>query len=424
MTDRVMYFTRLTGNAQIQMIIEFAGRLDTERLARAIRLSLEAEPILGCRFIRDRWRPQWLRIGNLDSLPLLELEEKKDSPCPTSTFLEQDLDPVQSPQLKGRIFRGDRDTLCLKISHLAADAGAMKEVTYQIAETYRLLDRNAAYRPRVNVGGSRSLEQIHRRFSRSQRLRMLTCGLADDYRKVFPPAFWSLPYESLDHRNPVFLFRHFGKEHFVGWRAYAHAHGATLHDMFLAACFRALEKTLRPRPGTPLRLMTTVDLRRYLPEKRGEAICNLLSLLQVNLGPRLGKSFEETLSSVHIFMEKRKKARLGLDHDFFGHIMPRLLPFRLMALLLERSAGKTGLKGPLGLTVTNMGPMDHRLLNFGHTPVTAAYLVTPLSYAPFFTIGWSGYAETLTMSTGYCRSDYDSTLIQTILDLIEAEMPQ
>ncbi|WP_160328949.1 hypothetical protein [Syntrophomonas wolfei] len=47
---------------QIQAVITFDQHLDTEVLKAAVMLSLDAEPVLGCRFVEDEKRPYWQRF--------------------------------------------------------------------------------------------------------------------------------------------------------------------------------------------------------------------------------------------------------------------------------------------------------------------------------------------------------------------------
>ncbi len=54
-------YVRFT-NSTIQAVIHFRGKPDTVRLARAVKLSVDAEPVLGCKFIEREDRPFWQRL--------------------------------------------------------------------------------------------------------------------------------------------------------------------------------------------------------------------------------------------------------------------------------------------------------------------------------------------------------------------------
>ena len=53
-------YVRFT-NSTIQAVIHFRDKLDAVRLARAVKLSVDAEPVLSCKFIEREDRPFWQR---------------------------------------------------------------------------------------------------------------------------------------------------------------------------------------------------------------------------------------------------------------------------------------------------------------------------------------------------------------------------
>src|SRR4051812_19530394 len=66
-------------NHQIQAIMRLDGRLDFEKLSKAVRLSIDAEPVFGCRFVEGN-PPYWKRVSNINEsmLSSLEISEKPD----------------------------------------------------------------------------------------------------------------------------------------------------------------------------------------------------------------------------------------------------------------------------------------------------------------------------------------------------------
>ncbi len=56
--DKMSFALMSLMDYQIHFIAEFNGMLDEERLARAMRLMLDAEPVLGSRFVKH-WRAPW-----------------------------------------------------------------------------------------------------------------------------------------------------------------------------------------------------------------------------------------------------------------------------------------------------------------------------------------------------------------------------
>ena len=78
--DCFNYLVRYVGftNSTIQAVIHFKGKLDVVRLARAVKLSVDAEPVLGCKFIEREDRPFWQRLTDQDNISWCALEEVSD----------------------------------------------------------------------------------------------------------------------------------------------------------------------------------------------------------------------------------------------------------------------------------------------------------------------------------------------------------
>src|SRR5690242_11687547 len=71
--DRLMYCVQPTIEPILSIELRFAHRLDTERLVRALALTLAADPILSARLVADGWRPYWEPLA-IDASTLLRLE--------------------------------------------------------------------------------------------------------------------------------------------------------------------------------------------------------------------------------------------------------------------------------------------------------------------------------------------------------------
>ena len=60
-------------------------------------------------------------------------------------------------------------------------------------------------------------------------------------------------------------------------------------------------------------LQVSIDLRRYLPNHKAEAICNLSGALYIALERKNGETFEGTLARVTASMNKLKENYPGLE---------------------------------------------------------------------------------------------------------------
>ena len=68
--DWLEYVARNVADQQLHCVIVFDKHVDAERMSQAVLLTLDAEPVLGCRFVYDRHRPYWERRHDLDRLTL------------------------------------------------------------------------------------------------------------------------------------------------------------------------------------------------------------------------------------------------------------------------------------------------------------------------------------------------------------------
>jgi NRPS condensation-like uncharacterized protein len=152
--DQMAYQFSPLSDGQIRCVLRFDGALDAERLARAFRLSLDAEPVLGCRFVVRRGRCDWARRADLNDL----------AHCPVAMFASQErldevleqvllapLDPFAGPPVTGRLLRGATDTLIVKINHFAADGFGLLQFLRVLAAIYGELGARPGYQPTPNL---------------------------------------------------------------------------------------------------------------------------------------------------------------------------------------------------------------------------------------------------------------------------------
>lgn len=399
---------------RIQLLIDLEGPLDPDRLSDALRLSLDAEPVLGCRFV-PRWIcPYWERLDKVDPTHLLKTDQTVDE------FLGADFDEKQHPQVQALLTKDNR--LVLKVNHQVADAGGTKEVGYLVARMYRELERNPSYCPEPNLG-SRSLKQVYRRFIPRRFFGLLGRVFRELWGNIRP--LKSMNWLSAPDRTgaPVYVFKHLSKERLYAARSQVAEIGPTLNDLIVTASLRAIARHTNWDNNGVLRLTGTVDLRRYLPERKGQAICNLSSFYFVNLGHDLGANFTETLSRVKQQIDRLKTDYFGLGFIFGGYLGFLPYPFFLTRRLMRRFFRYLLHKRNFPPAMTNMGIIDDNLLNFGSPRVASAVLAVPVSQPPILAPGFTGFRNSLTISAGFHESAYPRPNMETFLNLIDSELP-
>ncbi len=278
----------------IQLEMEFEARLDPQRLRRSLDLLLIQHPILACRLDAQAGKSFWQWSETKEPLLLLT-----QSPEAFDQFRISLADPAQGPQLSACLWqRPSGASLLLKVTHEVSDAGGVKEIGMDFAGLYTRLEKEPDYTPAPNLQGSRSGWQVLQYLPRHKWPGIIFDFLKDLWANFVPRDSVTLPLP-LDPGSPVtYVIRHLPAERVSSLAGYGRSRNATLNDMVISAFYRALAKQGKGDKTAALRLQTTVDLRRYMPEERAEEICNLSAMAYPFLGKELGKDFEQTLERV------------------------------------------------------------------------------------------------------------------------------
>lgn len=173
----------LVSDVQIHCVLHFPQPLDAARLASAVRLSFDAEPVLGCNPLFDKDKLIWRRREDFTDAEYFQQERSEDTEAALKAFLCAPLDALRDPVAQARVI-GDT-VLCLKVSHIVGYAAAVKNYAYRLAEIYRRLAQDPAYIPPVNHG-SRSLRQLARVFSVTDKLKIVRRGIRNNLDLWWP----------------------------------------------------------------------------------------------------------------------------------------------------------------------------------------------------------------------------------------------
>lgn len=410
--DLLEYVGRRFGDQQLHCVLTFDSALDVERLARATRLALDAEPVLGSRFVERAWHSYWARRDDLDSQELCSLEYGTPVEGRLQRFMVTPGDPRVDPLLRILVLRSDVDTICIKLDHVAADASGLRDCVALLASIYARLAYNPHYRPEPNRDGDRGFRQVLTQFSLADKVAALRAGR----RKVEP---WGFPAASETCANRVILMRRIGPARLAALRACRLAHHATTNDVLLTAFFRALFEVIDPPAAGPLKVQFSVDLRQYLPQRRAGSICNLAGAVFPAIARRSDESFDATLVRVRDAMRAIEAARPGLAGTVVVETLAKLgLPLaRKMAALV--TGWSRGMMAPI---FSNLGGLSSRA-DFGGPKITDGYLVGPVMFPGAFMLALSSSGKAVTMSAGFCEPGTSRADVRRLLDVIDRELP-
>lgn len=113
--DRVEAILRSIVDMMIQLELEFPQKLDIDRLSRAVDLVLDAEPVLGCRWVPHWLRPRWERLNRSERRSLLLVNSQEEY----EKFKSESIDPNVGPQIKACLWQSPwRPVAAQSISYL------------------------------------------------------------------------------------------------------------------------------------------------------------------------------------------------------------------------------------------------------------------------------------------------------------------
>jgi NRPS condensation-like uncharacterized protein len=405
--DRLEHLVSAVADQQLRVVVRFAGHVDAARLARAVRLSLDAEPVLGCRWVERRWRPYWERLPDLDSRDLCPLEHSPDPEAALLRWLVTPLDLPAGPQAHARLFRGADDWLCVQMNHAVVDGGGLIEYVVLLASLYRKLGAERDHRPRPNLRGARGQGQVFRRIP-------LLGLLASLKGAGVPDQAWGFPAEGRDLSGRTTLIRRISPAEVEGLRAYARSKGVSFNTVLLAAFHRAYARVVGAPQDVPLPVQVPVNLRRYLPGGRAGALCNLAGSMYPEMFYKPDIPSEANVAQADAAQKAAAGRVPGIGQALMleaAMALPYAFAGRMAASAM--SGPQTGKTNPF---LSNMGVIDPGWVDFGEVAVMDAYGVGPVLYPPGFLLAASTFRGTLTLATSFCQTAMDARLVARCLE--------
>ena len=91
--DNLNYLLRSGTDQQINFIFHLNGHINAERMKKAVRLTMDAEPILGCKYVINRRRVYWERRENFEDLEYFSLIESDNPEAEIRKIVLYQIDP-------------------------------------------------------------------------------------------------------------------------------------------------------------------------------------------------------------------------------------------------------------------------------------------------------------------------------------------
>ncbi len=414
------------GNFHSQAIMKLDGRLDFDKLSKAVRLSVDAEPVLGCRFVEGN-PPYWKRLENIDEVPFCSFEEVSDGDEAVQRFLESPLDMDRDPKIKVKLMRSKSyDILGIKLNHACCDGAGHKEYIQLLSGIYSNIDhQDFIFTPRPSKRGRTDQDRLFN-----------ALGITDPNALWIPGAdialpTWAFPWKQGTSSTTRIVVCKLPPDR-LGWmKSYAKSRGATINDLILTAYYRAMLRMGQPVYGAPMGITVTVDLRRYLPDKKTEAIRNFSGSVNTWLSMVEKEAFGDTLSRVVYMMNEIKKGYPGLQ-SAIGLERLEKINFK-ETIAYYQAISRVGKSVPKCATLygnrcvpslSNLGILSDSLIKFGNTTVTDAFIIPPVVRAPGLLLEAGTYNGIITMSAGFFENTVLRADVERLLNNIKDELQE
>lgn len=405
--DLAQFVLRNINSQQAQVVARFDRTLDAARISRAIRLAMDAEPVLGCRF-EERWyRPRWVRREDLDQLNYCDVVETNDVDAAIDEFQLAELDPRRDPLLQARLVRSGGDVLLLKMSHVAGDGFSFGKACGIVRRFYDELAINPGFQPASNLfprdsgpllaelSGKQRRELLRRLWGSRRSGPLWPFSRAEGQGSAIGK--WDIASETIEATTVDGAAR-FGRRH-----------AATLTVVVLAALSTALQRLRPSRDETGPMVTLTVNQRHLL---RGDAQlqspCANLSGPARLCSPRL---VDDDLSAIlaglnEQYRELHKAKCLGLlspatvlSMSPFRQIVAAI-PFATLKRRAERNLLRGGEPDGLRCSLSMIGDADPDSFRYDGCSALDVRAIGPSFRKLAFSVVASRYQGRLTLVLG------------------------
>jgi NRPS condensation-like uncharacterized protein len=390
-------------NQMIHLVIRFDGHLDETRLGYAVEMATQAEPLVRMRFVEGD-PPSFIPLKGDDLIFSLVKNEKPDEAL--REILARSLDPVAGPMAHIGLIRSDHDLLVLSANHSATDAYGVKALGSTIARLYRtgghgsLPSRNPhnrSFTSLFRLFPDESREKAWKRFGEET----VNWGLSDG---TFRPC------------SPQYSVSIIPSGIVSAVKESAGSRGLTMNDVLLSSYIRSLIRLIPDTPAGDRAVLTTQDLRRYLPPDSLPGLANLSVAFEVPFRANRESSQGAVLGEVHQAMDERKRGHAGIGAAE-GLCRSFSSGYSVVRQRLDELVRETRNDGLIRKPFfTNLGIIPESVLTYGLPDVTEAYMVPPLEYPPGLGVAASTSRGSLVLSSGYCGEPFPAVCVDRILE--------
>ena len=418
--DNVNVCLESFGDHVMHLVFGCDTRVDVARMGRAIRLSLDLDPILGCRLVEQGWRPYWSRWpeAELDRFQYCDLVVAADTDRQIEMFLLQPMNCRTEPMVQARVIRADRDVVVLNVSCVPIDGRGLLIYLERLLVIYNRLQSEPDFRPEIGTYSQRSTADLVKRFRWHDVFKLLYYGLANQWIDHGTAGNWRFPVRTTTTRlDKTFTAYQFKNHTLARIKSYRRQTGCTFNDILLAAFYDSLQKIIAPKSGTTCCVLNTYDLRRYEYGTGPERVANYSSFVNSNVKLERNLPFSALVGRVQSAMAARKRHLPGITEGPFIWPVFKLLPFSWARTLVSSLMQRRGEHIPV---LTNVGIINMENLRLDGHRIPWLLPYAPLEYPPKLTVTLATVGDVVTLTLGYSRNHFDPADIEALFRGMEA----
>lgn len=409
-------------NSLLHIIAEFESALDDNILRQAVLQSLQAEPVLACRFDDTQAPPCWMPIQLYKPEDWLRISSTDSAENSIRHFIEE-LPLEEGRQLLVQLIHSPTaDVLCIKLDHACCDGGGAKAYLKLLCGIY-----NGLYLEQTGSGGQGLEKGITSRFpERSSKQVYEAAGIQDIRQAYKPEKDMPLPSVTIPFQEGTSGQARYTiiRVPFADLRP--REEGFTINDMLLAALTRVLAglehgSSDHNEDIRQTAVNLTIDLRRYFPSGQQPGVCNLSGMEKLAVPIPPDEEFGQTVKRVHETMAAVKGSSPGLHSAVSMDFLARLPYPQAQAMLLQASS-RVKAAGQSAPIFSNLGWIVSDKLQFGEASARRIYAVTPAMHAPAFMLGASSYGEELTLAASYFEQERSREAVRLLLEAIADQL--